>query len=296
MKLPERSTPPLLLTECAHTVIDPALDRITAQNNVIARLVNVGGGDALNIHEGDTQRQIGRSKELPTPFSLSGEVTNLHLSLVHCELFLSPSTWGIEIVDTSFNGTFLNGTRLQKGSRVPLQHGDIISLLNPAAGNLTKEEKKQCEFVFQRVRPLKGGISTIAEELTCAICSSLMTNPCVVLPCLHCYCGCCISLWLAGDSTCPECRDSVTEARPIAKLNNLVELLLVQSPELARPAAELEEYENRISSARSSKKRWREDSFPRGDSNDDGRPNERNPDRVSPVVDSDNDSSDSDSG
>ena len=204
---------------------------------VVARLVNVSGGPAIEFCEEGPEGQpgplrIGRSKELPIPYRIDvGRMSSLH-----CEVHLHPTTLVVEMVDTSTNGTFLNGKRMEKGQRVELRPGDSVSFVNPELTGVSAEERGKLDFVFQR---LKGTRQTekIVEELTCSTCLSIFHRPFSVIPCMHVFCGHCISQSLAVGPKCPECRGQIIEVRPTHKISNLVEQLLKANPQLCREDA-----------------------------------------------------------
>jgi len=82
----------------------------------------------------------------------------------------------------------------------------------------------------------------VEEHLLCPICQETLHEPACAMPCLHNFCGGCISQWLKlGNSNCPECRDGVKEVKSSHKLSSLVSAYLEVNPEKARPNAELEE-------------------------------------------------------
>lgn len=225
-----------MLSERAKTVMDMFDLAGAAVRPVVARLVRVAGGDALEVTEGDAVIKIGRSKDIP----LSYRLNCARLSSFHCELHLTPATLQVDIVDTSSNGTFVNGLRLEKGKKVALQPGDSICLVNPSATGIDPEERRSLEFLFQRLKAVSKEEQMI-EELTCGICRQLFYKACTVLPCLHVFCGHCISQSTKHASQCPECRGDVYEIRPTHKINNVVEQLLVKRPDLKRTDEETAE-------------------------------------------------------
>lgn len=225
------------LTDRAKTVMDMFDLAGAPVKSVVARLVKVDGGEPIEIAEGDTVVKIGRSKDLP----ISCRLDNPRLSSMHCELHLSPATLVVELVDTSTNGTFVNGARVEKGTKVVLQSGDTISLVNPAT-QVDADERKKLELLFQRLKA-SSRVEQMVQELTCGICCQLFYRACTVLPCLHCFCGHCVSQWMKSSSQCPECRGDIYEIRPTHKINNVVEQLLLKKPELRRAAEDIAECE-----------------------------------------------------
>jgi hypothetical protein len=188
---------------------------------VIGRLVSVDGSTkGIEITHGDTVLKIGRSKDLPEPLRLNSQ----RLSSFHAELHLAPATNSITIVDISTNGTWLNGTRLTKGTPVELSPGDGVRLINPTLK--VDAGTPAFEFLFQQVRP-KTTTSSLVEDLTCSICKSVYYRPMSVIPCLHTFCAHCVSAWIkTGSGDCPECRSKMREVRPSHKIASLVDDLV----------------------------------------------------------------------
>eukprot|EP00331_Platyophrya_macrostoma_P029209 CAMPEP_0176437080 /NCGR_PEP_ID=MMETSP0127-20121128/18393_1 /TAXON_ID=938130 /ORGANISM="Platyophrya macrostoma, Strain WH" /LENGTH=490 /DNA_ID=CAMNT_0017820607 /DNA_START=34 /DNA_END=1506 /DNA_ORIENTATION=- len=198
------------LSERAKTVMDMFDLAGAPLKAIVARLVR-HDGEAVELAEDDKLVKLGRSKDLP----VTCRVDHPKLSSYHCEVHVTPATWVIEIVDTSTNGTFVNGARLEKGKRHELQPGDTISLLNPLHAEGDDAAKRSTEFLFQRLKAVAKE-EQMVEELTCGICRQLFYRACTVLPCLHCFCG-------------------------QHKINNLVEQLIASKPELKRPDDEIKE-------------------------------------------------------
>ena len=77
--------------------------------------------------------------------------------------------------------------------------------------------------------------------MTCAICTELLYQPLTLLDCLHTFCGSCLKLWFQSQAsknrdprknpcTCPSCRHPVRSTRSDAKINTLLELILLANP------------------------------------------------------------------
>jgi hypothetical protein len=97
-------------------------------------------------------------------------------------------------------------------------------------------------YIFQR---LKSSVKpeTLTEELTCSICRAILYRPVSVIPCLHVFCGHCITACLELNSKCPECRTDIEEVRPTHKILSLVDHFLLARPDLAPSKAEMAEYD-----------------------------------------------------
>lgn len=208
---------------------------------VFARLLNTSGSlPSIEVCTEEPLLRLGRGRELPeaTRFECS------RLSTFHCELRVEPATLVVTLVDTSTNGTFINGARMVKGKPTELKQGDSIALLNPAVGG---EEQKRHEFLFQRIKEATTA-KALTEELTCGICQSVFYKPVSLLPCLHTFCAHCASQWIESSRACPECKGAITEVRPSHKLQSVVDNFLKTQPKLRLSAEEMAEADrhNRI--------------------------------------------------
>lgn len=61
------------------------------------------------------------------------------------------------------------------------------------------------------------------------------------LPCLHNFCGGCLSEWLGSAVTCPDCRTGIKEVRRNHTLRNLVDKYMEAHPDKKRPQEDIEE-------------------------------------------------------
>jgi ribosomal protein L34E len=52
-------------------------------------------------------------------------------------------------------------------------------------------------------------IKKLAEEHECGICYELLYQPVQLAPCLHIYCGGCLSDWFKKQHDCPNCRKDI---------------------------------------------------------------------------------------
>ncbi|PLB55867.1 hypothetical protein P170DRAFT_471265 [Aspergillus steynii IBT 23096] len=98
------------------------------------------------------------------------------------------------------------------------------------------------------------GLGDLEKELTCSICTDLLYQPLTLLDCLHTFCGSCLKEWFAVQGgarrrsssssprfTCPSCRAVVRETRPNATVTTLLDMVLANNPERAKPEPEREE-------------------------------------------------------
>ena len=78
-------------------------------------------------------------------------------------------------------------------------------------------------------------------EVTCPICYEYIYRCATLIPCLHNFCGSCISKWIKDSDACPQCRQSYTDVKRNSTLNNLIEGLLNRNPYLRKSEEEYQE-------------------------------------------------------
>jgi len=128
------------------------------------------------------------------------------------------------LVDSSTNGTWVNGVQLIKGNEHVLNNGDTISFVKPdqSAASDPPTSGNHHLFTFIAGRTMEvggtsltaassasdapGGSSDEAMLVTCSICQEILHRAVALQPCLHNFCGGCASKWLRRKSECPECR------------------------------------------------------------------------------------------
>ncbi|XP_063727185.1 E3 ubiquitin-protein ligase CHFR-like [Symsagittifera roscoffensis] len=77
------------------------------------------------------------------------------------------------------------------------------------------------------------------SELTCSICSEVFLAPVCLLPCLHCFCGGCISQWVVRRKTkCPLCRTKFNAVCKHDMLELDCESFLCRNPSSLRSSEE----------------------------------------------------------
>jgi hypothetical protein len=74
----------------------------------------------------------------------------------------------------------------------------------------------------------------LAEGLVCTICASVLFQSVSVWPCLHTFCGSCLSRWMTQKKTCPQCRGKLEKKRVAMNpfVTRLVDELLQNHPHL----------------------------------------------------------------
>ncbi|KAI9331367.1 hypothetical protein BDR26DRAFT_899386 [Obelidium mucronatum] len=99
---------------------------------------------------------------------------------------------------------------------------------------------KYC-FGLLEVRPL---ISFLNKK-RCGICRGLLHAPASLVPCLHSFCGGCISTWIESHSDCPQCRKQTTQIAKNHQLESIVDLFAKSHPTLKRTGTEIADLDSR---------------------------------------------------
>lgn len=217
---------------------------------------------------------IGRSKQLLPPFRIEHADK---ISAKHCQVIVQPATLTVHIKDTSTNGTFLNGSRLPKGTMVELHGGDRIQLTKrlPAQDHERSTaatlRRPFVEFSFQRIKETRS-LSSLVSSLTCPLCSEVFFRPCRASPCLHAFCAHCISetlksqrnadeneegggapdeegqhsrVWMSTKGfKCPVCQQQLHSVRPSYNLETTLLQLLEIEPKRKPTPAKAHEFES----------------------------------------------------
>eukprot|EP01080_Neovahlkampfia_damariscottae_P002717 gene2717-3913_t len=180
---------------------------------------------------------LGRLKSLPE----NCRFTDSRISTKHCSLYIKENR--LYIKDSSTNGTFINGNRIDKDKEVELKNDDIlclsvpssleglpsykISIKNYEATPLIDQTLEIEEGFLKRTRdeeepieeekPLKSQKiddksqqelsqeDPMEENLLCPICSDIFYKCITVLPCLHNFCAPCYSSWMKSQNLHENC-------------------------------------------------------------------------------------------
>jgi len=126
----------------------------------------------------------------------------------------------------------------------------VFCELSPLQKNPLKVEKSKKEDEIhlpslhtQKQHKLEADFG---EELKCCICLDLIYQCYSTLPCLHNFCGSCLSGWLDARKTCcPQCRVEITELKKNNTINNLIHKILECKPELKKSKDDYLEMEKR---------------------------------------------------
>ena len=83
----------------------------------------------------------------------------------------------------------------------------------------------------------------MAEEHECGICYELLHQPVQLAPCLHIFCGGCLSDWFKKQQDCPNCRKEVKTVTKSFQALTMIQMLIGMKPELKRADEVVKELE-----------------------------------------------------
>jgi hypothetical protein len=210
---------------------------------------------------------LGNSNLLEESYTIGRTSTNSisipdqRLSGVHCRISKDPATGIAYIEDLSSNGTWLNEDKVGKNKKQELKNGDMIYLLHKskvkeldilgyiftftnlsAVSSKRKAEedlKRENELKEEKKQKMKQD-DELGEEMQCSVCIDYIYQCITLIPCLHNFCSCCYSDWMAKSKECPQCREPVMEARKNANVNNIIDKFLTSHPDKKRSPEEYE--------------------------------------------------------
>ncbi|CAD5117087.1 DgyrCDS5900 [Dimorphilus gyrociliatus] len=96
------------------------------------------------------------------------------------------------------------------------------------------EKKRTCKIEKQTSSVKESTVKNDEDIMSCIICQELLYDCVSVMPCLHVFCGGCISLWLERNNTCPQCRVTINRASRFHFLRDCIEMYLKTHPERER--------------------------------------------------------------
>ena len=114
--------------ECSHAL---RLVCIRSEDDAAGRVVELPHTGAF---------VIGRRTKCDWPVHCS------KVSYEHCTLYMSGSTPDVDLEDQSMNGTWRGTSRIGKGNRVRLRHGDQVALLAPVS---LSQDRADLPFAFE---------------------------------------------------------------------------------------------------------------------------------------------------
>ncbi|CAG9332747.1 unnamed protein product [Blepharisma stoltei] len=219
---------------------------------IVAILVSNNEKTAENyeIKEDEKQIIIGRSPNSTI------KLNDSKCSKIHCMITIIDSKDEIEFLveDFSSNSTFINNNTIGKGKISTAQFGDILTILREKQVG----PDKKIEFVFQKPtekRPhendenfsnkSKKTSTSLEEQFKCQICMGIMYQPVTLFPCLHNFCGGCLSGWTTQSFKCPNCRVKSEEVRKNNFLTELIATYLKENPDARRDEEELKDLKSR---------------------------------------------------
>ncbi|KAJ3427376.1 ubiquitin ligase protein chfr [Anaeramoeba flamelloides] len=104
----------------------------------------------------------------------------------------------------------------------------------------------------------KGSSDKLEENLMCSICHEIQHNPIACVPCMHSFCGGCITQWSDRSSDCPLCKTKIDSYHRNFGLKNILAVYLENHPDKKRDPEDIQELdENDTILERQLKKRKR---------------------------------------
>lgn len=196
----------------------------------------------------------------------------------HCQLILNEKAGAmgsLVLMDSSTNGTFVDGKKVGKGNSKTLTDGDKVEIVvgepkftftfrdTRAQQEPDAEEEEEGEEDQSKTLAIDGadeegdtqpeakpaaavdgkGDDDIEAEIKCAICLGICHKIVTLIPCMHNFCSSCYSQTLDTPlgKNCAQCRVPTTEVRRNHTLHNIIEKFLKDNPSRKRSAEELAE-------------------------------------------------------
>jgi len=186
------------------------------------------------------------------------------LEATHCEIY-KEENGNAYIKDLSIKGTFIGKQKIGTGNVHKLEIGDKIYFhfknfgtiedvigfvycpTNPS-NNPLKHSREESEETSQKLatlaeenKKLKKVEHGLSDEMTCCICLSLIYDCATTMPCLHNFCGSCLSQSIETSLNCPKCREPLEKVKRNTTINNIINLYLESNPDKKRPPEECKE-------------------------------------------------------
>lgn len=178
----------------------------------------------------------------------------------------------LDLLDTSSNGTWVNGQKVGRGKRVALAVGDRVTVLP------TSQVGRESSMAYMLLHDTRGarcfkavadvGVGVVdaapvdtasqqvdpspppapaaaplplalERDLRCGICADVLYKCLTLVPCGHNFCMACLARWRRSSPSCPECRASVRQAVRNMAVDCMVETFVKAHPSLARASQEL---------------------------------------------------------
>jgi pSer/pThr/pTyr-binding forkhead associated (FHA) protein len=193
------------------------------------------------------------------------------VSSKHCLIHVksgAESSFSVIFEDCSTNGSYVNNSLVFKGE-VELKYGDHIDLHSGepsservsflfTAPDVATSRSEDDPPVNKRNRtndilPASSSsssstspsittspsiVSNVEEKLQCVICQEIIYKAATAVPCMHSYCGGCISSWHKKSPSCPLCNTRIAQVSRNHTLDSLVDDVLKVRPGLCKSAAD----------------------------------------------------------
>jgi E3 ubiquitin-protein ligase CHFR len=80
--------------------------------------------------------------------------------------------------------------------------------------------------------------------MKCSICFEIMHDPVTLMPCLHNFCGGCISGWVRLHKDCPHCRLKISDLKKNVMLNQMIAIFSQANPEEKRSNEDIKDIDD----------------------------------------------------
>jgi E3 ubiquitin-protein ligase CHFR len=197
----------------------------------------------------------------------------------HCSI-LKTGEFQASFHSNAADSIILNDEILGLGQTVALENGDVVVLSKNSVGEADSNVAFIFTFVFSKLKRsvppteleeyaprtklnltggqgLNGsntteekapeeldGDKSFSKEMNCGICLDIIYNCVTLLPCLHNFCGACISSWMKK-KVCPLCKEPINRLKKNPQMNNLIDMMLRLEPEKQKPEAERQEMDQK---------------------------------------------------
>jgi E3 ubiquitin-protein ligase CHFR len=233
------------------------------------RLSSMNAAKANTVELIDGEYTMGRGDDAKIV------IKDKRLSHIHCVVLKKVEGGRIKafLEDRSTNGTFINDFKIGKGNLHEIHNGDTVNLLpankvpademisfvflyaDSSADTKRKDRDTDDMTLLEETKKSTKLSDNMAQNLSCGICYEYIYQAATLIPCMHTFCGACISDCLQRDKKlkriellCPTCRKPAEKIVKDHSVNNLVEQLLLSRPDKRRSAADYKEMndKNRI--------------------------------------------------
>lgn len=92
---------------------------------------------------------------------------------------------------------------------------------------------------------MESKLLIMQDHFECGICYLIMHKAVSVMPCMHTFCGGCLSDWFKKQKDCPVCRVKATEVKKNQLVNNFIDSYLTIHPQLKREELDIKAQEEK---------------------------------------------------